>query len=126
MRGRANPLAPPLAAETVTRPDGTVAVAGRARLGAAHEGPPGLVHGGWIAALFDEVLALVQRDAEVGGLTASLTVRYRRPIPVGAELELLGWIEQDDGRSVYARATCTVRGELAAEGEACFRRVTIC
>ena len=57
------------------------------------------MHGGWLAALFDEVLAVVQRDAEVGGVTAKLSVRYRRPTRVGAELVFVGWIDADDGRS---------------------------
>ena len=45
--GHANPLAAPIAIEIV---DGTVF--GRARFGAAYEGPPGCVHGGFIAASF--------------------------------------------------------------------------
>ena len=40
----------------------------RATLGPLHEGPPGIVHGGWLAALFDEVLPVgYRRPAEVGG-----------------------------------------------------------
>jgi hypothetical protein len=48
----------------------------------AYEGPPGLVHGGFLAVLFD---CLVQHhNCEVGlaGKTTSLTVRYRRPTPL--------------------------------------------
>jgi acyl-coenzyme A thioesterase PaaI-like protein len=123
LRGEANPVAPPLRFESATRPDGAAAVAAVARLGLLHEGPPGLVHGGWIAAMFDEVLAVLQRDAGVGGVTAELTVRYRRPTPVGAELRFAGWIDDDRGRSVVARATCEAAGELVAEAEARFVRV---
>ena len=73
--------------------------------------------------MFDEVLAVLQRDAGVGGVTAELTVRYRRPTPVGAELRFAGWIDDDRGRSVVARATCEAAGELVAEAEARFVRV---
>jgi hypothetical protein len=48
----------------------------------AYEGPPGLVHGGFVAVLFD---CLVQHhNCEVGlaGKTTSLTVHYRRPTPL--------------------------------------------
>jgi acyl-coenzyme A thioesterase PaaI-like protein len=114
LRGAANPLAPPLRFE----PSGEAT----ARLGPAHEGPPGFVHGGWLAALFDEFVAVLQRDAGVNGLTAELTVRYRRPVPVGAELRFAGALEDDDGRSVTATAACTVNGELVASARARFVR----
>jgi acyl-coenzyme A thioesterase PaaI-like protein len=123
LRGAANPIAPPLRFETATRPDGAPAVAARVRLGALHEGPPGLVHGGWVAALLDEVLAVLQRDAGVGGVTAELTVRYRRPTPVDADLEFAGWIVEDRERDVVARATCEAAGSVVAEADARFVRV---
>ena len=52
--GRANPLAPPLTLRVDTI-DGRAAVIGDATFGAAYEGPPGHVHGGLVAAAFDEV-----------------------------------------------------------------------
>jgi hypothetical protein len=125
VRGLANPVAPPLAVAATIRPDGSPAVAGQARLGPAYEGPPRMVHGGWLAALFDEVLGVLQRDLEVGGLTAQLTVRFRRPVPVGAALDFLGWVDDDQGRNVMARATCHIGGELVAEAEARFVRVDV-
>jgi acyl-coenzyme A thioesterase PaaI-like protein len=127
LRGEANPIAPPLRFEPATRPDGSPdgapAVGARARLGPLHEGPPGRVHGGWLAALFDEVLAVVQRDAAINVVTARLSVRYRRPAPVGAELVFVGWIDDDGDRRVVARATCHAEGELVAEAEAEFVRI---
>ncbi len=127
LRGVANPIAPPLRFEPATRPDGRTAVGARVTLGPLHEGPPGIVHGGWLAALFDEVLAVVQRDAEIGGVTAQLTVRYRRPTPVGAELVFTGWIDDDaaipESRSVVAGATCAVDGEVVATADAVFVRI---
>jgi len=123
VRGFANPVAPPLVVQPVRRTAAGGPVEARARLGVLYEGPPRIVHGGWVAALFDEVLALVQRDAGVGGVTARLTVRYRRPTPVGAELELRSWIDDDQGRAVVAKATCHAEGELVAEAEAQFVRL---
>jgi acyl-coenzyme A thioesterase PaaI-like protein len=122
LRGRANPFAPPLDVTSFVDDDEVVTVTARARLGTPFEGPPHTVHGGWLAACFDEVLAVVQRDAEVGGLTAELTVRYRRAAPIGEDLEFRGWIHEDLGRSVIARATCHARGDLVAEAEARFVR----
>ena len=47
MIGLSNPLAPPI----VLAVDGTT-VHGRVRFGSAYEGPPGCVHGGFVAAAF--------------------------------------------------------------------------
>ena len=55
MLGRANPLAPPITLWL----DGDRMV-GTATFGAAYEGPPGCVHGGYVAAAFDEVLGSTQ------------------------------------------------------------------
>ena len=65
-------------------PDGRAE--GRVTLGKPHEGPPGLVHGGVVATLLDHVLARAVRAAGRGGLTATLTVTYRRPVPLGVAL----------------------------------------
>jgi hypothetical protein len=53
--GRANPIAPPVA----MREEGG-RVVGTARFGSAYEGPPGCVHGGWVAAAFDELLGFTR------------------------------------------------------------------
>ena len=56
MLGRANPLAPPI---DLWLEEGDRMV-GTATFGAAYEGPPGCVHGGYVAAAFDEVLGSTQ------------------------------------------------------------------
>ena len=53
--GRANPLAPPIRLQEV---DGHLE--GQVRFGSAYEGPPGCVHGGYIAGAFDELLGATQ------------------------------------------------------------------
>ena len=72
--GPRNPLAPP--AEFEFR-DGRIH--GRVRFGAAYIGPPTCVHGGVIAALFDELLGSVNVANQVGGMTGTLRVVYRSP-----------------------------------------------
>lgn len=46
------------------------------------EGPPGVVHGGFLALFFDCVAQHHNCDAGVAGKTTSLTVRFRRPTPI--------------------------------------------
>jgi acyl-coenzyme A thioesterase PaaI-like protein len=98
--GPGSPVAPPL--EATDTPDGRAT--GRVTVGKAHEGPPGLVHGGVVATLLDHVLARAVRAAGRGGLTATLTVRYRRPVPLGVPLLLAAEAGEADGRRTPATA----------------------
>jgi hypothetical protein len=52
----------------------------------AFEGPPGLVHGGFLAVFFDCVTQHHNCAAALSGRTRTLTVTYRRPTPVHTEL----------------------------------------
>ena len=74
--GLSNPLSPPI--ELRAEPDRR-SVSGRADFGSAYEGPPGCVHGGYVAAAFDEVLGFANALSGTPGMTGTLTVRYRRP-----------------------------------------------
>ncbi|MCZ6782583.1 MAG: PaaI family thioesterase [Proteobacteria bacterium] len=119
-RGRLNPVAPPISIRRVDDPERGPAIEGRARLGRAYEGPPHGVHGGWVAALFDEVLGSTQGFTESAGMTGKLTVRYRHVTPLEEELRFLAWIHLKSGRRVVARATCHAGDTLTAEAEGLF------
>ncbi len=113
--GLANPLSPPMSLDyTADR------VAGRVTFGSAYEGPPGCVHGGYVAAAFDELLGATQSLSGTQGMTAHLEVDYRRPTPLNTPLELEGWLDRREGRKIWARATLSADGELRAEAEALF------
>jgi len=105
--GPGSPVAPPMQVQDF--PEGRCV--GRVTVGKPHEGPPGLVHGGVVATLLDHVVARSARVAGHGGLTATLTVRYRRPVPLGVPLVVSGELGSVDGR----RATAT--GRLVAEDD---------
>src|SRR5437899_8819373 len=79
--GLANPLAPPIRLAVVGDK-----VEGHVVFGDAYEGPPGHVHGGFVAAAFDEVLGMAQSLTGNPGMTGTLTIRYRRPTPLLTEL----------------------------------------
>jgi acyl-coenzyme A thioesterase PaaI-like protein len=113
--GRANPLAPPVDVEVR---DGKVE--GRVVFGSAYEGPPGCVHGGYIAAAFDEVLGMTQSISGHPGMTGTLTVRYRRPTPLHTELRFEGVLLGVEGRKIRTEGRVYANGELTAEAEAIF------
>jgi uncharacterized protein (TIGR00369 family) len=117
--GPGNPVAPPLVATDT--PDGRAT--GRVTLGKPHEGPPGLVHGGVVATLLDHVLARAIRAAGRGGLTATLTVTYRRPVPLGVPLLATAEMGTTDGRRTTAHARLVAEddpGTTLAEAEGLF------
>ncbi|MEY8015293.1 hypothetical protein [Mycobacterium servetii] len=59
---------------------------GRVSFPLVYEGPPGLVHGGFLAVFFDCVIQHHNCATGLSGKTRSLGVRFRRPTPVLAEL----------------------------------------
>jgi acyl-coenzyme A thioesterase PaaI-like protein len=113
--GPRNPLAPPATFEIRNG-----RVHGRVRFGAAYVGPPKSVHGGVIAALFDEVLGSVNVANEVGGMTGTLRVVYRAPTPIDEEVRLEGWLDRIEGRKVFARGTLHHGDTLLVEADGIF------
>ncbi len=53
-----------------------------------YEGPPGVVHGGFLALFFDCVLQQLSCDMGRAGKTTRLALRYRRPTPLGRPLRV--------------------------------------
>jgi acyl-coenzyme A thioesterase PaaI-like protein len=120
--GEASPLSPRLDWEVVTRADGTPGVEARGTFGAAYEGPPGFVHGGWVACTFDEVLGIANIESGNPGMTARLIVHYRKPTPLFRELHVRAWVDRVEGRRVMSRAEMYDGETLTAEAEGLFVR----
>ena len=59
---------------------------GQATFPLVYEGPPGLVHGGFLAVFFDCVIQHQNCLVGLSGKTRSLNVAFRRPTPVLTEL----------------------------------------
>jgi acyl-coenzyme A thioesterase PaaI-like protein len=117
--GEASPLSPRLDWEVVEH-EGKIAVEGRGTFGAAYEGPPSFVHGGWIACAFDEMLGIANIAAEHPGMTARLTVHYRRPTPLFRELRIRAWVDRVEGRRITSRAVIWDGETVTAEADGIF------
>jgi len=118
--GRSNPLAPPLTMSV----DGKM-VRGTAVFGAAYEGPPGHVHGGFVAAAFDEVLGFAQSMGGNPGMTGTLTIRYRKPTPLHREIRMEGEIVRIEGRKIFTTGRMFAGDLLTAEAEGLFISVDL-
>jgi acyl-coenzyme A thioesterase PaaI-like protein len=114
--GELNPLAPPI----TVRFDDDNNVVGTCTYGAAYEGPPGCVHGGFIAAGFDEVLGFAQAFSGHPGMTGNLNISYRSPTPLFQEVRYSGRLDRVDGRKIYASATLSAGDRLCAQAEGLF------
>lgn len=113
--GAVSPLAPPM--QWVSR-DGGVALNGE--YPAAYEGPPGYVHGGWIALTFDEALGIANIQSGHPGMTGRLTVRYLKPTPLHRPVQIRAWTDRVEGRRIIARAEMHVDGVKTSEAEGLF------
>lgn len=114
--GLANPLAPPVHLRVE---DGQVI--GNVRWGSAYEGAPGCVHGGHVAAAFDEVLGLAQDLGEMPGMTGTLTIKYRRPTPLHTDLTFVGKLLYTERRKTFTEGFLyDPDGNLLAESDAVF------
>jgi acyl-coenzyme A thioesterase PaaI-like protein len=84
-----------------------------------HEGWRGMVHGGVLATLLDEIMGWALWYQEVRALTGSLSVRFCQPAPLGEEILLRGWLDQRRGRRVETRGEArSSTGAMIAEAKA--------
>jgi acyl-coenzyme A thioesterase PaaI-like protein len=113
--GRGNPVAPPLTFTT----EGDQVV-GRGKFGLQYEGPPGSVHGGYVAAALDELLGMAQSLSGKAGMTGTLTVRYRKPTPRHVELAMAARVERVEGRKIFVSGEIRAGEMLCAEAEGIF------
>ena len=124
-RGTANPVAPPMVIEPdVNQPDERVQAT--VTVSPVYEGPPGSVHGGMIAAMFDELMSAAQvvGGQRRAGVTAKLEIRYRALTPSNQPLSLSAWIDSETSRRCVVRAECHSGADRTAEARALFVRPT--
>jgi acyl-coenzyme A thioesterase PaaI-like protein len=113
--GRSNPLAPPI---FVREENGRVYA--DVVFGSAYEGPPGSLHGGYVAAAFDEVLGFAQAQTGTPGMTGRLEVSYRSPTPLHTPLRFEAWVDNVAGRKITAKCTLHAGDRLCAEATGLF------
>jgi acyl-coenzyme A thioesterase PaaI-like protein len=116
--GTANPAAQPMTLEVEEE-----RVVTRVTFGPTHEGTPGCVHGGFVAATFDQVLGAAAARSGVPIVTGTLTVHYRRPTPLNEELVFEAELERVEGRRVHTAGRVHAGGTLTARADAVFVRV---
>jgi acyl-coenzyme A thioesterase PaaI-like protein len=90
-----------------------------------HQGGPGIVHGGLVAAALDEAVGLLATWYAFPTVTARIFVRYRRPVAINTELLLTARIVETNGRRVHADGAITDGDESLAECKAALLQVPL-
>ena len=113
--GAHHPMFPALEIETedgVTR--------GSVSLDVVWEGPPGCVHGGYVAYLYDCIMGHHNLAIGIPGMTGTLQVRYRRPTPLYTQLDFEVRTAKAAGRKIVTRARVHAEGRLLSQAEGLF------
>ncbi|MGN5238604.1 PaaI family thioesterase [Rhodococcus sp. SJ-3] len=114
--GVENAIAPPLVLEFES--DGTV----RAELefGLPYQGPNAFVHGGVSAMVLDHILSAAVPPGDTPIVTAQLTVRYHRPLPLFVPVTMVARETERDGRKRWATGELVIDGQVAVSAEGLF------
>lgn len=88
------------------------------------QGWSGIAHGGIVASILDEVMARLFIFSETEKrflVTAKLEIKYRRPVPIGKEITIMGKKLEDKGKLAKAQAVITNgQNEILAEAVSIF------
>ncbi len=113
--GEYNPLVPLVEVEHA---DGVTS--GTVRFGAGYEGPPGYVHGGFVALFFDGILGHHNVVREIPAMTGTLKIRFRGPTPLLTDLQFEVRTAQMTKSKVVNEAWIAAAGERVCEAQGIF------
>jgi acyl-coenzyme A thioesterase PaaI-like protein len=90
------------------------------------EGWQGIAHGGIVCTVLDEVMAWSLVGADNWGVTAKLSVAFKRPIRVGQPIRAEGWVTKERRRLVATAGTVVdmADGTVLASAEALYMAAT--
>lgn len=84
-----------------------------------HQGYDGIMHGGIVSTLLDEIMARYLYTKGLKAVTARLEIRFNKPTPIGVPLLLQGRITKDRGRIYEMEGTIELPdGTVTAQGTA--------
>jgi acyl-coenzyme A thioesterase PaaI-like protein len=89
-----------------------------------HQGGPGIVHGGLVGAALDEACGLLATWHRFPAVTARIAVRFRRPVPIHADLTVRAQVTAERGRHIEIAAELR-RDDVLAEAEGSFLHVPL-
>lgn len=113
--GSMNPIAPPITVDIVDD-----VVMSTVNFSEAYQGPPGTVHGGWVAALLDETMGRTRLLVDNNVVTGSLHVRYVAPTPINTDLVGRAWIVDRQDKKMVVHGEIRAGESVTATAEGIF------
>jgi uncharacterized protein (TIGR00369 family) len=96
---------------------------------AQHQGYPGRMHGGLAATILDETMARSisnGKNEQIWGVTLELKTKFRKPVPLGQELKIVGRVTNEGNRSFEGTAEIILpNGEVAVSAEGKYLKMDI-
>lgn len=93
-----------------------------------HQSYPERTHGGMISCMLDEIIgrAIWIDEPNAWGVTISLNVKFRKPVPYNAKLKSVGKIIKNSSRGFVGIGTIEdLKGNVLAEAEATYMKLPI-
>ncbi len=91
-----------------------------------YQGYGGVLHGGIAATLLDEIMVYAAYGVGKPVATVKLTVRYRKPVPIGQKIRVEGEVKSVSGRKVQAVGRIlNSEGDVLVEAESLMYEVKI-
>ncbi|MBQ9756407.1 MAG: PaaI family thioesterase [Clostridia bacterium] len=92
-----------------------------------HQSYPERTHGGMISALLDELMgrALWIKEPDTYGVTTTMTITFRKPVPFDTLVKARGYVTFDSPRGFKAKGEIySMDGALLAQGEARYLKLS--
>ncbi len=94
-----------------------------------HQSYPGRLHGGISAAILDETIGrvgMIRYGEEMWGVTLEFHIRFRKPVPLDAELRVVARITRENNRSFEGSGEILLPdGSVAVEGTGRYLKLPI-
>ena len=94
-----------------------------------HQGYPGRMHGGIAATILDETIGRSicnGKDEQIWSVTLELKTKFRKPIPLGQELKIIGRVTSEGNRFFEGTGEIVLpNGEIAVSAEGKYMKADI-
>ncbi len=90
-----------------------------------HQGFPGVMHGGLVTTMLDELIGRTAIAMDLWCMTVKLDVRFKKPVPIGVPLKLKGAITKKSSRLLEGRGEILLAdGSLAVEAVGTYMKIS--
>jgi uncharacterized protein (TIGR00369 family) len=89
-----------------------------------HQGYSGIMHGGLVSTLLDEAMVKLLWDSGIPAVSAALEIKLIRPVRIGEQIVIKGWVDTLKGRVIRAASSVEDQdGNLLAEARGTCMRI---